>query len=874
LTSAPRAAGPLAGHTPHRTITPGSGAPPRPGDSAQADFRPNPATPPPLRRSDYISPAGTRQPLAGRGGLSTGTTPPARRVGVEQGAGAEAARREAGLRPASGSRPLPPIAAPLSPAPAPRRPDAGRASGADVKSQKAEKKFTREELQAMVQSGQIPGVGAAARPGAAPRAGAGTQGAPRGASAPIARRPQAAAAPATAPAPPVIDDEEERKNKGGRLGTAGERASRRARRTERANERRGLSTPVPASTLLEGEEETRRSRGPRRSSHKAGGRAALAPTRKSHVEIEVPISVRSLSEAIGIQANSLIRKLVDLGQLVTKNATIDEELAAMLAMEFGVELEIVHERTVEDELIAEIEAQGQSEEGLVPRPPVVTILGHVDHGKTSLLDRIRKSNVVQSESGGITQHIGAYQVEHDGKKITFVDTPGHEAFTAMRARGANVTDIVVLVVAADDGVMPQTREAIAHAKAAEVPVVVALNKIDLPNADASANVQRIYAELSQENMIPEEYGGDTPVVKTSTLTSQGITDLLATIELMAEVSEPPLRADPNRAATGTCLESSKSEGRGVVATVLVQDGTLHVGDVMVCGDGYGRVRALFNDQGRMVQEAGPSTPVEVSGLDEVPTAGERFAVLDDISRAREIAQDRRGRARGEALGDRQAVTLENLFSKMAEQQLKSLNLILKADVQGSLEALAKELEKLQNDEVPIRILHKAVGGIGESDILLADASEAIVVGFRVAPEDRAISLAEEKKIDVRRYDIIYQVTDEIKKAVEGLLVPELKEVHLGYANVRQVFKISKVGSVAGCVVTRGTIERGAKARVSREGRVIYQGTIDALKRFKNDVKEVGEGFECGIKVSNFDDVKVDDSIEAYRIDVIRRTLPA
>jgi len=394
-----------------------------------------------------------------------------------------------------------------------------------------------------------------------------------------------------------------------------------------------------------------------------------------------------------------------------------------------------------------------------------------------------------------------------------------------------------------------------------------LNKIDLPNV----NLNKIYGELSQQDLAPEEYGGDTPVVKTSAITGQGIPELLEMLGIVAEL-RCELQANAARPATGTCLEASISEGRGVVATVLVQDGTLKVGDVMVCGDGFGRVRALFDDKGRSVPEAGPSTPVEVSGLDAVPTAGEKFAVADDISRAREIAETRRLRARGVALSERQAITLENLYSKMAEQKVKSLNLILKADVQGSLEALIKEIEKLENDEVPIRILLKGVGGISESDILLADASQAIVIGFRVAPEDRAVSQAEEKKIEIRRYDIIYQVTDEIKKAVEGMLVPEIKEVHLGRAVVRQTFKISRVGTVAGCFVTQGLIERSAKARIIRDGREIYKGSIDALKRFKDDVREVAQNFECGIKVSNFDDLKTDDVIEAYRIDVIRRTL--
>jgi translation initiation factor IF-2 len=672
-----------------------------------------------------------------------------------------------------------------------------------------------------------------------------------------------------APAGPVatVEEEDDKKGKTGRLGSAADRAGRRARRSERAGERR-VTSAVPASSLLADEEEVRRTRSGIKKS-RGGRRTALAPVRRSHVQIEPPISVRGLSEEIGIKANDLIRKLMDMNQPVTINAFLDDDLAVMLAMEFGIEVELVHHRTAEDDLLESFASSGKSE-NLMLRPPVITILGHVDHGKTSLLDRIRKSNVVKSESGGITQHIGAYQVVSNGRPITFVDTPGHEAFTSMRARGANVTDIVVLVVAADDGVMPQTVEAIAHAKAAEVPIVVALNKIDLPNVDNASNLSKIYGELSQQGLHPVEWGGDTEVVKTSAVTGQGIPDLLATLETIAELHE--LKADPTRPATGTCLEASLSEGRGVVATVLVQEGTLRVGDVIVCGDGFGRVRALFDDQGRSIDEAGPSTPVEVSGLDVVPTAGENFGVVSDISSAREVALTRRVRARDASHADRQSLTLENLYSKMAEQKLKSLNLILKADVQGSIEALTKELEKLENEEVPIRVLLKAVGGITESDIVLADASQAIVIGFRVAPEDRAISLAEEKKIEIRRYDIIYQVTDDIKKAVEGMLIPEVKEVHLGRAVVRMVFKISKVGTVAGCFVTQGTIERSAKVRLIREGREIYKGSIEALKRFKDDVKEVPQNFECGIKIGNFDDIKVDDVIEAYRIDIIRRTL--
>jgi translation initiation factor IF-2 len=793
-------------------------------------------------------------------------------------AGAEGTRREAGAAPRRAI--LPPVAAPTAPLARSGGPPRLAPSGPAAKTQRPDKSMTKEEMLAWMKSHAL---GTAQPPesesAGAPRAGGPHRGTGPSAISPRPLGPGLAGAPtarrggpqptALQPPPPFLppDDEEERKSKAGRLGSAADRAGRRARRSERAGERR-VTSPVPVNTLLVEDEEVRRTRAGIKK-HRGAQRTAVAPVRKTHVELEPPINIRKLSEAIGVKANDLIRKLMGMNQLATINASVDDELAVMLAMEFGIELEVVHPRTAEDDML-DASAAAAAAENLRPRPPVITILGHVDHGKTSLLDRIRKSNVVESESGGITQHIGAYQIESNGRHITFVDTPGHEAFTSMRARGANVTDIVVLVVAADDGVMPQTVEAVAHAKAAGVPIVVALNKIDLPNVDTAANINKIYGELSQQGLHPAEWGGDTEVVKTSATSGHGIPELLATLETIAELHE--LKADPTRPASGTCLEASLSEGRGVLASVLVQDGTLRVGDVIVCGDGFGRARALFDDKGRSIEAAGPSTPVEVSGLDVVPTAGERFHVTDDISRARAIAEARRLRARDAAHADRQAVTLENLYSRMAEQKLKSLNLILKADVQGSIEALTKELEKLTNEEVPIRVLFKAVGGITESDIVLADASQAIVIGFRVAPEDRAASLAEEKKIEIRRYDVIYQVTDDIKNAVEGMLIPEVKEVHLGRAVVRQVFKISKVGAVAGCFVTQGTIERAAKVRLIREGREMYKGAIDALKRFKDDVKEVQQNFECGIKIGNFDDIKVDDVIEAYRIDVIRRTL--
>ena len=880
------AGGPLSAHTTHRGAGPRPGGPTSPGQGPRHEPRPgqpgsqtssSPGSAStgfqPLKRDDYMSSAGTRPTMTPRVGPSAPSSSGPRRPGGDSGG--DGGRRD---MPRGSDRPLPKVAAPTTQMPRTGGPQRTAPAAPMPKTQRPEKSVTREEMLALMKSGGLNafpppgGPGGGARGGQPQRALGPSPGQPRGGPAvgagAVARRPAAgpgSLAPAVAPM--TTEEEEDKKGKTGRLGSAADRAGRRARRSERAVDRR-VTSPVPAAALLADDDDTRRTRSGVKKS-RGGQRIVVAPSRKSRAEIEPPITIRGLSLAIGVKANDLIRKLMGMNQLATINASLDDDVATMLALEFGIELEVVHARTAEDDLLDTFASSGTSE-NLMPRPPVITILGHVDHGKTSLLDRIRKSNVVDSESGGITQHIGAYQVESSGRPITFVDTPGHEAFTSMRARGANVTDIVVLVVAADDGVMPQTVEAIAHAKAAGVPIVVALNKIDLPNVDTPSNINKIYGELSQQGLNPVEWGGDTEIVKTSASTGLGIPDLLATLETIAELHE--LKADPTRPATGTCLEASLSEGRGVLASVLVQDGTLRVGDVIVCGDGFGRVRALFNDKGKSIEQAGPSTPVEISGLDVVPSAGENFGVIDDISRARDVAETRRVRARDLAHADRQAVTLENLYSKMAEQKLKSLNLILKADVQGSLEALMKELEKLENEEVPIRVLLKAVGGISESDIVLADASQAIVIGFRVAPEDRAVTLAEDKKIEIRRYDIIYQVTDDIKKAVEGMLIPEVKEVHLGRAVVRQVFKISKVGAVAGCFVTQGTIERSAKVRLIREGREIYKGSIEALKRFKDDVKEVPQNFECGIKIGNFDDVKPDDVIEAYRIDIIRRTL--
>ncbi len=599
--------------------------------------------------------------------------------------------------------------------------------------------------------------------------------------------------------------------------------------------------------------------------------AGTGVARPAHLVLQSPVTVRALSEAAGIKANDILRKLMmSMNVMVSINSSIDDDTAHLLAMAYGVDLEIRKPQDIEQEVAATTEDRP---EDLRLRPPVVTFLGHVDHGKTSLLDALRKSNVVASESGGITQHIGAYQVEHNEKRVTFLDTPGHEAFTAMRARGAHVTDVVVLVVAADDGVMPQTEEAVSHARAAGVPIVVAMNKVDLPNA----NPNRLMQQLSALGLLPVQWGGDIEFVETSAVSRRGLDKLLETIVLTAELHE--LKANPNKPAAGTCLEASLHEARGVLATMLVREGTLRRGDLVLCGNAYGRVKAMFDDHDRPVKEVGPATPVVVSGLDVVPAAGDRFLVMKDLDKARSIAEQRRNRQRAESLSLSRHVTLETLFNRMTEDQIKELRLILRADVRGSLEAINKELTKLAHSEVAVRVLHASVGGITESDVILADASDAVIVGFHVVPDERARALAEEKGVEIRRYEIIYQLTDEIKKSLEGMLTPERNEVELGRALVQQVFKLSRVGAVAGCRVLQGTVERSGKIRLIREGRVIYpepgsgkEANIASLKRVKDDVREVREGYECGIKIAGYDDLKEGDVIEVYKIQETQRTL--
>lgn len=616
----------------------------------------------------------------------------------------------------------------------------------------------------------------------------------------------------------------------------------------------------------EEEEGTGRSKLPIRSPARRG-RSAPATQLKTHAEIELPITIRSLSEAMGRPAKSIMQILWARGEKPTINAELTEDEAIEFAMELGVELHILREKDLEEELL-EVENLPDDPDKLSPRPPIVTILGHVDHGKTTLVDKIRSANVAAGEFGGITQHIAAYQVEHNGKKLTFVDTPGHAAFGEMRARGANVTDVVVLVVAANDGVMPQTVECISHARAANVPIIVALNKADLPDR----NEQRALQDLAAQNVLAAEWGGDIEVVRTSGLTGQGVPELLDTLLLTAELHE--FQANPQRAASGICLEAFRDEGRGPIAWIIVRKGTLKVGDVIVCGPAYGKIRALYDEHDREISEAPPSMPVKVAGLDIVPGAGDRFLVLDDIDTAREIAEVRRQRGRTDTLSSRGGgrQTLEKILEAARGGEVQDLFLIVKADTPGSLEALKSEIGKFSHPEVRVKILHEGVGGVNESDVYLASASKAIIVAFHVIAEDKAEALAQQEGVDVRRYHIIYEVTDDIKTSLEGLLKPEIKEVTTGRAIVLRTFNISRFGTIAGCRVLNGTIERTHRIHLIRDQKVLNSYAIGSLRREKDDAREVREGMECGIRLEGFNDIKEGDLLEAYRIEEVKRTL--
>ncbi len=679
---------------------------------------------------------------------------------------------------------------------------------------------------------------------------------------------KAAAEAVAAPPPPVVEE-----------APAPKKGEKKVQRREEAEAEEKKAKPVarqPEKKEKHGKlglsGDTRRAaRTPRR---KKGARAAVKATAPQHGfekpvgpvvrEVTVPeaITVAELAQRMSVKAGEVIKALMKMGSMVTINQMLDQDTAAILVEEMGHKAILQKESSIEDEIALGAESGG-GEESI--RPPVVTIMGHVDHGKTSLLDYIRKSKVTAGEAGGITQHIGAYHVDIEGGTITFLDTPGHAAFTAMRARGAKVTDIIILVVAADDGVMPQTKEAIEHARAADVPLIVAVNKIDKPEADP----ERVKTELSQLEVIPEEWGGDTMFVNVSAKTGQGVDELLEGILLQSEVLE--LKASEEGPARGVIIESRLDRGRGVVASLLVQQGTLHKGDILLAGQEYGRVRAMLDENGKLVTEAGPSIPVEILGLSGTPNAGDEALVVANERKAREVALFRQGKFREIKLARQQAAKLENMFAQMEEGKISTLNVVLKADVQGSVEAITDALNKLSTDEVRVNTISSGVGGITESDVNLALASGAVIIGFNVRAEAGTRSIAQEEGVDIRYYSVIYDLIDEIKQAMSGMLAPELKEEIIGLAEVRDVFRAPKIGAIAGCMVTEGVVRRSNPIRVLRDNIVIFEGELESLRRFKDDVNEVKQGMECGIGVKNYDDVKIGDQIEVYeRVQVTRK----
>ena len=691
---------------------------------------------------------------------------------------------------------------------------------------------------------------------------------------------------------PATADEEEEKKKGvigrdsrhkGRTGPGG-RGGSGGPRVDRG------SVVIGSGGVEMVEQQWGSRRGPRAALMRKAKRVIVPIIKEGRIEITLPITVRSLSETIGMKAGEVSKRLLkETNQLYGNNSPIDFGLAETIAIEKNIELVIKRQKTAEELMIEDFERMQANvdPEKLRPRPPIVTIMGHVDHGKTSLLDKIRRSNVAAGEVGGITQVIRAWSVTHKiddpetGEKIierpiTFLDTPGHEAFTKMRARGANVTDIAVIVVAATDGVMPQTEEAVAHARAAEVRIIVAINKVDAPNA----NVDRTRRQLYNLELLPDNMGGDVQFVETRALTGQGIDDLLNAILIEAEVNlEGELGADPDRPAFGTCLEGYMTGDEGVIATVLVQQGTLKVGDIVLCGANYGRVRSMQNDMGVAVDEAGPSTPVRITGLGGVPNADDPFYAVDELTTAAKIAQARETKDREASLNRFAPVNVENFAATKSKQKITELKIILKAEARGSVEAIKKELEKLTHEEVTTRILHAGIGAISESDVQLALISpeDTLVIGFNVTADDAALRLAEGREVSLREYQIIYNLVDDVKAQLEGRLKPIEEVVHLGRAVVRQTFKVGKVGVIAGCYVTSGVLERSARVRLIRGGVVVFPHGekvvgLDSLKRFKDDAKEVREGFECGLKITGYDDIKVDDVIEAFKIESRARTL--
>ena len=574
------------------------------------------------------------------------------------------------------------------------------------------------------------------------------------------------------------------------------------------------------------------------------------------------ISVKSLAEKTGKPVAEILKKLLLLGMMCNINSELDFDTAQLICAEFDITLELKLDKTAED--VLDEGHQDEPDEKTETRPPIVTIMGHVDHGKTSLLDAIRETRVTEHEAGGITQHIGAYTIEHKGSEITFLDTPGHEAFTAMRARGAQVTDIAILVVAADDGVMPQTVEAINHAKAAEVPIIVAINKIDKPNA----NIEKIKQELTEYGLVTEDWGGDTIMVPVSAITKEGLENLLEMINLVAEVQE--LRANPNRLAKGTIVEAKLDKGRGPVATVLVSNGTLRVADMIVAGTAYGRVRAMVDDMGNNVEEAGPAMPVEVVGFSEVPIAGDILHAVKEDKLTKQVAEERKDKQKADMLKNLSKVSLDDLFGQVEEGKVQDLNIVIKADVQGSVEAVRQALEKLSNKEVRIKVIHAGVGAIKAMDVMLASASNAIIIGFNVRPDSMARQEAEKEKVEIRMYRIIYKAIEDIQLAMKGMLAPEFEEVVIGHAEVRTIFNVSSIGTIAGSYVTDGKITKNSSVRLLRDNIVVHEGTLASLKRFKDDAKEVVQGYECGITIKNYNDVKEGDVIEAFVEQEIKR----
>jgi translation initiation factor IF-2 len=695
------------------------------------------------------------------------------------------------------------------------------------------------------------------------------------------RPPLATPPPPTGPGPNIIrrkkEDEPGSDDRSDKKKTANKRGAKVVRGAEFDQE---LLTKGPFSgtqvinddigpdiVMPDSDEETAAKRSSRRDTRKQAAPTAKVlefkrPTGK--VALTEGVTVKELAEKIDVKASDLMKHLfMKKGLMVSINQPLGRELALEVSRELGIDAELVSfEEAVELEAMERSESTG----GTMPRGPVITVMGHVDHGKTSLLDVIREANVAAGEAGGITQHIGAYHVEKRGRKIVFLDTPGHEAFTMMRARGAKVTDIVILVVAADDGVMPQTKEAIDHARAAKVPMIVAINKIDKPNA----NVERVRRELADNNVLVEQWGGDVVSVEVSALKKQGIDDLLDMILLTADMLD--LKANPEMPAKGVVLEARKEVGRGIVATVLIHDGTLRIGDSFFSGSTYGRVRAMTDDRGERIKESGPATPVQVTGFDDVPNAGDSLAVVDDETQARMIGGMRQEKARESSQQKVGRMSLDQLFQRMQQGSVKELNLIIKADVQGSVEVLGETMRKLSTPEVKVNVIHSSVGAVSTNDVLLATASDAIVVGFNVRPERNAQDLAEKEGVDIRLYTVIYTLVDEMRAAMTGLLDPKFQEVFQGRAEVRDTFKVPKIGVIAGCMVTEGLIPRGANVRLLRDNRVIYEGKIGSLRHFKNDVSEVRQGFECGIGIEKFPDIKVGDIIEAFKTERLEASL--